>query len=396
LNSSLWRRRPPNEEYTVADRERLLLVTSESETVSDVSAALALNGRFELAPPCRFLADLSGRLERAQVPAVLVDIDADPARAFEGLAPIVARFVETRFIVLSSTLRNGLVLEAMQIGARHFLIKRSIRAELLPVLHRLLPDRLSDRPAHGVLTTVLSAGGGCGATTVAFNLANEIGLETAEPVLLIDLDCCYGAAAPYLGLEAEYGIADVLAYDGEIDGHLIRSSTVAYSDQVHVLLSPTSINFSQPKPLRHESLAAVVAACKRSYRHTVIDAPRVSMDLAADLAKASRATLIMFQLMVKDIHGARSIRSALAERGVPQDRVVPLVSRHGKRNPVSLKETEKALGGAKLRTVRNDFRSTLRSITYGEPLAKAAASSRLRRDIRQLALDIALNKGSRS
>ena len=377
----------------MAVRDPVLLVTKEAETVADVSAALvASNGRFELAAACGILPDLVSRLEKSHPAAALVDIDPEPTRIFEDLAPIVARFAETRFVVLSSTLRNELVLEAMQIGARHFLVKRSIGVELFSVLQRLVPSRFMGAPGRGVVTTLLSAGGGCGTTTLALNLANEIGLKTSEAALLVDMDCSYGSAAQHLGLKAEYGIADVSAYDGQIDGHLIRSSAVAYSDALHALLSPAAISFSQPQPLRYEFLGDVLKACKHSYPYTVIDAPRVSMDVAAVLAKASNVTLIVFQLMVKDIHVMRSIRSALIDRDVARDGIIPLVSRYGKRSPISLKEAEKALGGMKLRVVRNDFRSAVRSINYAEPLAQAAPSSVLRRDIRQLAVDVGLKE----
>ncbi len=48
---------------------------------------------------------------------------------------------------------------------------------------------------------------------------------------------------------------------------------------------------------------------------------------------------------------------------------------------VELREAEKVLGGVAIRCVSNDYRSASRSIDYGQPLAKAAPRSALRRDL---------------
>ena len=368
---------------------RVLLVSREPATVADVRAAIGSNGNFELANVCGALPDLVSRLDGSCTPAALVDIDPEPMRIIEDMAPIVARFADTRFVILSSKLENELMLEAMQIGARHFLAKHTVVDELLDVLRRLA---VNGSAVGGAAVTVLSASGGCGATTLAFNLANELGLEGRGPALLVDMDSCYGAAGPYLGLNGEYGVADVLDYDGHIDGHLIRSSAVEYSEALHALLSPITISFSQPKPMRFESLRDVLRACKHTYPYTVIDAPHMPMDVAAILAKESDVTLIVFQLTVKDIHLVRSIRSSLVNCGIAPDGVVPVANRYAKRGPISLKQAEQPLGGMRIELVRNDFRNAVRGLNYGEPLAQSAPSSGLRRDICQLAVHIGLKK----
>src|SRR6185436_8948194 len=114
-----------------------------------------------------------------------------------------------------------LLLEAMQVGARHFLLKKSVPADLSNVLHRLCPE--SNVVAQGAAVTVLSAGGGCGATTVAVNLAAELqALDTdSRPALVADLDAHYGAVATYLGVDGEHGIYDLLTRAGALDGQLI-------------------------------------------------------------------------------------------------------------------------------------------------------------------------------
>lgn len=363
-----------------------MLVTRDPAIESAVAAALNGSQRLESAGVYPGLQDLLNRLERAPAPAVLVDIDPQPGEILRSLEGIAGRFAGTRFVVLSNELRNDLVMEAMQAGARHFVVKQSIASDLAGILQRLLPETVTNTTADNTLIAVLSVSGGCGATTLAVNLANEIQLARKEPVLLVDLDASYGAVADYLDLKGQFGIADVLTSPGRIDAELIRSTAIVQSENLSLLVSPATVNFSKPAPLDFTLLEDTLRACKQAYSFTVIDAPRVSMDVAATLAAACKLTLIVFQLTVKDLRLAKAIGTALAERGVPREKLLGVANRFQKRNQmVGLEDARKALRDISIEAISNDFPSSILGINYGQPLSRAAPRSALRRDFEKLA-----------
>ena len=367
----------------------VLLVSKEPETIQAVSDTLRTNGEIPLVGVCTDLLDLVTHLQKERTAAVLVDIDPQPDEILKELHQVVERFRDIRFVVLAETFRNELLFESMEMGVRYFLLKESIATDLAGILQRLIGAGPLPSSWGGLVTTTLSAGGGCGSTTVAVNLANELGLVTSKPSLLVDMDSAYGTVATYLGLDGRYGIADVLIRNNSIDPALISSSALSYSDGLHVLISPASVDLTMPRPLQYENLPGALEACRQVYGHTIIDAPRVSIDVAAALAKASAITLIVFQLQVKDIRLVRAIVSALEQHGVPTETILPLANRYRKRNPmISLAEGREALGGMAIEYISNDYRSALRGVNYGQPLAQAAPRSSLRKDLRRLAVRI--------
>jgi pilus assembly protein CpaE len=233
---------------------------------------------------------------------------------------------------------------------------------------------------------VLSCGGGCGATTLAVNLAAELRLAATESTLLVDMDCWYGGAAGYLGVTASYGLAEVLADGDRLDSHLIQTTAVACGEYFHMLVSPATVNIDNPAPLQHEHLARALQACRKTYQYTVIDAPRVSMDVAARLSRASSMTYLMLELNVEDIRVARAIYSAMTNRGIAPERILPLASRfRGRREMITLAEAQRAIGSTQLGHLSNDYQSVLSSINYGKPLAANSPRSILRQDIQSLA-----------
>jgi pilus assembly protein CpaE len=304
------------------------------------------------------------------------------------LEPLISRFNQTRFIVLTGGSANELIFEAMQIGARHLLSKKSIETELMGVLGRFIASDSATPTGRGVVYTVLSAGGGCGATTVALNLANELQLHTSRTVLLADLDTSYGALASYLGLEGQFGVADVLSRTRQIDEELIRTTAQSFTNHLHVLLSPANTRTARDAPLQFEALNEFLDGCRRAYSYTVLDAPRHSLDVSARLALGSAMTFIVLQLSVKDIHVARAILRSLIDQGVAPGAVSLVVSRYHRKSVISLPQAKEALGRDSLELVSSDYRHSLESMTYGQPLAEVAPRSPLRKDLRDLALKV--------
>lgn len=365
---------------------RVLLMTQEKRTTSAVAEALQNNGQLSPDDVCSDLQGLSRRLDSAAAPAALVDIDAHPESTLGALESLVRRHAQTRFIVLSDALRSEWLLQAMQAGARHYVIKGSIAADLEGVIYRLCPVEAGT--ANGLTVAVLSAAGGCGATTIAANIAFELNQLLKEPTLAIDLDYRYGGLAGYLGLDSEYGLLDLLSRGGAIDAHLIQTTIVKGRGGVDALLSTSASRLGEvDTPLEPARLMNGINACRQTYRATVIDAPRVSNAVATALARSSDLTLLLMQLTVRDVRSARRTLRELAARGVRSDAVVPVFTRYRRRGPmITLDEAVQALGAAAdATTVANDFPAVIEALNLGKPLYEVAGRSDVRRDIRQLA-----------
>ena len=369
----------------IFDPNQVLLVTEERDTVSAVADALMTNGEFAGSRVCRGLPQLILRLESSRTAAVLIDIDQQPERTLADLETVIARFPDSRFVVLSRERGDSLMIGAMQVGARHFLVKHSIREELADILHRLVPGGPLKRRADGPLVTILSASGGCGATSIAVNLAKELHLLSGEQSLLVDLDCYYGGVATYLGVEGQYGLGDVLAHRASIDSDLIHSTAIPCGKGMRILLSPASTNFRTSAPLASERMGEAAAALASSGTTTVIDAPRLGSAVESIVSLSSRVTLLVFQLCVKDIRTAKAMREGLLASGVEPERIIPLANRFRKRHSIVNLDDAGAVLGKRVERLQNDYAAASAALNFGQPLADAAPRSVLRRDIVSLA-----------
>ncbi len=369
-------------------KNQFVLVTNDTSVQSSVESVIGKHPRHQMSHVCQGLDELLQRLDNGSVNAAFVDIDPQPEEMMAALDKIVPKFSATKFVVLSSALNDDLVIQAMQVGARNFIRKDSIATKIENVLDRLVPE--DSNPAAGRLTTVMSVSGGCGSTTVAVNLAHELETATEEPVLLVDLDGMYGAVAGYLDLSGRYSVTDVLSSTNGVDPELVRSTALHYSDHLDVLISPASVNLVEPEAIDFSKLEPTLTSFREAYSHTVIDAPRVSLDTATTLSEASTLTYIVFQLSVKDVRLASTLCTALVDRGIASDRIVGIANRFRRRHHmVNLTEARSALRGIRVEPISNDFRASSLAINYGQPLAKVAPKSPLRRDLEKQSLQLA-------
>jgi len=374
----------------VASIYNILLVTKEDTTVDKIKSALDQSDLINLAGIRKEVSELRSFLSKKKVQAVIVDIDPDPSRILYELANILTAYPEIYIVMVCSHFTKKLALQAMQAGVRHFLEKKTIATELTQELQQLIHGSAKKEAGLGsTVISIFSAGGGCGATTVTINLANELRLLSSKPVLAVDLDICYGTVSTYLGIKSEFGIADVLARKGLIDQHLIQSSAYGYMENFHILPSPASIQSPKAKSLQFDNLPRALEACREVYQYTVIDAPRMSESDVAKLAGLSDIVLVVFQLTVKDVNFARSMVLSLKKSGISEDKIISLANRVKTRGPlVRFQDGKKAVGVKFCQAIRSDWRKAMKSVNSARPLAQVVQKSGLRSDFRKLAAKV--------
>ena len=372
-------------------KTKIFLVSKDNNTIQHVDAVAHNGSPIEVDRGLPDISWMDQYLDGSKITAGIVDIDPNPTGILCELEAMINANPQLCTIVVSENITQELILSAMQAGARHFLQKGSVHKELSGVMGRLLTHSGAKRKT-GSIVTVFSASGGCGATTVALNVANELRIKASKPVLVIDLDRCYGAASAYLDIKSEYGIDDVLTYEGKIDKHLIQSSSSSYKDDFHVLLSSAGTAKKASHDINPECLSTVLQACRQGYAHTVIDAPRMDEQTVKVLTELSDFTIVVFQLTLKDLKFARSIISMFKALGLSEDKIIPLANRFKKRGPlIGIDDGKRALGTDNVYSIRSDWRNAINCLNNGKTLAEAAPHSGIRKDFQKLINEIQLH-----
>ncbi|MCE5231051.1 hypothetical protein LLG95_15840 [bacterium] len=364
---------------------KVILVSQDPRLSDEVHDALS-NGNGATVAVCRDLKELKGRLQADQSMVVLVDDGARDWVALGELEPVVNQYAHSRFVLLTGQRSPQILLRSMQIGIRHVQLKSEIAADLNVAVGALVNTLNHRQAARGSMITILSAGGGCGATTLATNMGLELHARQKESVLLVDGDNHYGAIGIYLNIDGRYGLNYLLGAPEKIDSVLVQSTASHYRDGFDVLLNPIvekPIYGAEPSAKRFGELLEV---CLQSYGTTILDLPRPSPEMLHAAARVSTLLLIVMQPAVKDIRMARILMNALEMTGVGPSQILVVVNRYqNHHNPIQLPQIQKVFTTAELFCVGNDYVNANRAATEGLPLSQCARKSRVAHDVGELA-----------
>ena len=159
-----------------------------------------------------------------QVHPDVVLVDIAPADPDSGIAAIeiLAKEPQAAVFAVGALNQPQVIIRAMRAGASEFLDRDTASGALLEAfarLHANLRGRKSGS-ARGKLITILSAKGGCGATTVAVNTAVALQKEYSH-VALVDL-APLGHTSLHLNVRPQFGLVDALHNLHRMDASLLE------------------------------------------------------------------------------------------------------------------------------------------------------------------------------
>lgn len=361
---------------------KVILVSGDPRLRDAVHDALS-DGNGAVAT-CRDLDELGTRLRADESMVVLVDDDARDWLVLDKLEPVINRHTHSRFMLLTGERTPQIMMRAMQIGVRYVQAKSEIAADLNASVGALAGTLNHRQASRGSIITLLSAAGGCGATTLATNMGLEMHARGTGSLLLVDGDQHYGALGTFLNIEGRYGLNYLLNATDSIDTVLLQSTAYHYQEGLDVLLNP--IGEPRGNGNSAQRFSELLEICAQAYGTTIIDLPRPSPDALKEAARASTLLLIVMQPAIKDIRTARMLMQMLEAGGTAPGQILIVINRYqNHRHPIQLPQIQKVFPAAELLCVENDFANANRAATEGQPLRQCARKSRVARDVAELA-----------
>jgi pilus assembly protein CpaE len=239
-------------------------------------------------------------------------------------------------------------------------------------------------PASAKCWTVIGSVGGCGATTIAIEVATSLAARSAteKRVALVDLNLVDGAAAAYLGASPNMTLADASTAPDRIDTALLGAFAVRVGPKLDLLAAPRDA-----KAFVRVSSTAVCrlleVACQ-VYDWVVIDLPRHQHPWTLDVLAGSDELLVVSELTVPALLAARAlaaeIEAELPDASPPRIILNRLASRVFGPAP-SLAEAEKALQRKADGGITSDWEAAAASVNLGGSISHHRPRSKIVRDV---------------
>jgi Flp pilus assembly CpaE family ATPase len=314
---------------------KVLLIEDSREYADLVQTWLSPSGEitFALSWADSLAAGLN-RLRQGGVDVILLDLGLSDSDGLDTFTRTRAHALDVPLIILSAGDSESLALQTIQEGAEDYLIKSTCTRELLVRAVRYAVVRRQHTEASSDQTKVIGvigAKGGVGTTTIACNLAAELRRQTAQKVLLADLDIHTGSVSFLLNAGAKYSISDAVSLVHDLDHASWERLVTKAADDLHLLPSPGLLGSGELQAAHVRQLLTLV---RPMYDWMVLDLGRLNGLSRAVLDTISQV-FVVTTIGIPALYEAKRVIDALVKTGVEGDRLRLIVNEIEETQPLS-------------------------------------------------------------
>lgn len=312
---------------------------------------------------------------------VLVEV-AEPAD-YDGIRQLALHYPSWPLVaIVALPAEDGAVLKAMRAGAGQVVPLPIDPPELNQAIQSLLERQLGTGTGAESTIAVCGVTGGCGATTLAVNLAYEISCGEEFGCLLVDMSLQLGNLTAHLDIQPRHTTQDLLAAIDHLDEWLMEQAVARFGNNLRVIAGPyRTLDPGNVSPAAVRRLLEVVSRLSRTL---VLDIPGTYDHLFFETLSTATDILLVGEQEFPAI-GRLRLLDQILEREVPSVRRTVVINRYDPRlRDFDVPRLQKMLGRDEIHTIANDHKAVTAAINSGRPLRLRAPESRIVSDIAAL------------
>lgn len=336
----------------------------------------------------RLIGEATGPIELANALAgpgldiIFFHLDPEPGEVIEIIDQVSTRHSNIALIAISHKTSPEAILAPMRAGCEQYVCEPIESADLAAAVSRVTARRAQSRKKSNVIAVVGSSGG-AGTTTIASNLALEIGHLTDHQCALIDLDLQFGDAAMNFDLDPKYSIYDLADTTGGIDASVLDSTMSVMQCKVSLLARPERME--QADAITPDVVYRVIEVIGSQHECVVLDMPRIVNPVTMAAFAHTDRVLIVAQALVPSIRNAHRLYESLASHGIPKERLEVVLNRFDSSSGrVTAKDVEELIKPV-FASIPNDYQFVAKSLDFGRPVAAMDRTNSIRKAIRTMA-----------
>lgn len=280
----------------------------------------------------------------------------------------------------------SLLLNAMRNGAVQ-VVPLPLQMEDFRAALNCVGQQYSYSSNDGRVIAVTGVSGGCGATTLAINLAYEIAHLENVHVILAEPSPKMGVLATYLDVEPHYTLYDLLTNSKRLDLAFVQEVLTRITDNFHILAGPRQL--ITPMAVSSQEALYLVDYLRKLAEVVILDVPCTYDEFYFQILASCNQVVLAAEQKVPCIRTLKVLRETLdrdTSLGTHGSEKFPVINRYSSRVAgFSVGELEKILQ-MKVTTIANDSISVLGAVNRGKPLRLEAPQSPALADIDGLAV----------
>ncbi|HTW64472.1 MAG TPA: AAA family ATPase [Bryobacteraceae bacterium] len=301
----------------------------------------------------------------SEAPSIcLLEISEPYEKGLAQIPEMLRTDAKLPIIVVLSSNDPELVLRCLRQGASDFLIQPFTLEQVEAALQKIARQQPSRLKAPGRVYCVVPAKGGCGASTIASNLAYQL-KRGDKRILLADLDPLAGTLSFLLKIKSSYSFMDVLARAQDIDADLWKAVVTARQG-VDVLLSPEVMTEGMSEL---SDARGIIEYARHTYDIVVLDTGGAYGDWNLSQAQLADEILLVTTNELTSLQSVQRVLGYMDAHNIPRYKLRLIVNRYDRHTGLSKDVIGTALHTEIFHILPADYEAIQKSLMEGKPLA---------------------------
>lgn len=243
---------------------------------------------------------------------------------------------------------------------------------------------------RGKVLAVYGVAGGVGASTFAVNLAWEIAVlvrREGRRVALLDFNFQYGSVATFLDVPRREAVYELVSEAAHLDQTGLTQALSVYQERLHVLTAPRD---ALPLDIVSPSdVTAIVGLAREAFDYVVIDMPQALMNWSEQVYVAADEFYALMEIDMRSAQNMFRFLRTLKAEDMSLEKLRFMLNRAPGITDMSgkarAKRVAESLGIEFACLLPDGGKQVVNACDQGVPLADAAKSNPLRREIVKIA-----------
>jgi pilus assembly protein CpaE len=224
---------------------------------------------------------------------------------------------------------------------------------------------------------------------MAVELCDIVG--PSQKVALVDLDFRFRHVATLLDVHGQHTVADLCSTPEQLDPDLVMKALIRHDSGLYVLRRPHT--FAQAEMITAAHCANVLTTLQEMCAYVVVDGPTRHDPGGRSVLDAADYNFLILQLLVTSVRNTDRMVQELAAQGFHTERIAFICNRLGRESAhLEVDQVETILNRKLYMTIADDWKAISSSVNIGHPLKAEFERSKVREDIRMLAMRFTIRR----
>ena len=323
------------------------------------------------------------RVAQHRPDAVVIEVGPPPEAAWEAIDEVQETYA-VRIVAVGPSTDAQTILQTLNHGAYKYVDSRRV-AEDLPVALRRARAEPPLATMQGRVISVLGASGGCGASTIAANMAATY-CHGEKRAVLVDLNLEGGDLAALLRVQPSHSIADFCQNSSRMDANMFENCLVSQKSGVALLAPP--LRYQEIGRVTARGVRKAISMARSHFPYVVVDVDRTYRPEHAQALFQSDVVVLVVRLDFPSVRQAGRVLSYLDDLRIDRQRVRLVVNRTSTRSELRARDVEAALKMPVALSIPEGARHLSRAVQRGVPLIVDRPRSPVAQVLRELASSV--------